>query len=129
MAVALFEITCNIANTMTFAVIQTGGKQYKVTVGDILKIEKLAQEQKENEAAIVHEVGTKVTFDQVMLVDDGTSSKIGAPYIAGAKVTASVVANDRHKKVMVIKYRPKSRYYKKNGHRQPFTEVKIESIG
>ena len=113
---------------MTFAVIQTGGKQYKVAVGDVLKIEKLAQEQKPNEAALVHDVGAKVSFDQVMLVDDGSSTKIGAPYLAGAKVTASVVANDRHKKVMVVKYRPKSRYFKKNGHRQPFTEVKIESI-
>ncbi len=118
-----------MANTMTFAVIQTGGKQYKVQVGDILKIEKLAQEAKPNETALVHDVGTKITFDQVMLVDDGSTTKVGAPYLAGAKVEASVVDNDRYKKVMVIKYRPKSRYYKKNGHRQPFTEVKIESIG
>jgi len=114
---------------MSFAVIQTGGKQYKVEVGDILKIEKLSQEAKPGEAPVVHEVGAKVTFDQILLVDDGSATKIGAPYIAGAKVSASVVDNNRHKKVMVIKYRPKSRYYKKNGHRQPFTEVKIESIG
>lgn len=112
-----------------FAVIQTGGKQYKVEVGDILKIEKLSQEAKPNEKALVHEAGAKIVFDQVLLVDDGKSTKIGAPTIAGATVSASVVANDRHKKVMVVKYRPKSRYYKKNGHRQPFTEVKIESIG
>jgi large subunit ribosomal protein L21 len=114
---------------MSFAVIQTGGKQYKVAVGDVLKIEKLAQEAKPNEAAEVFPEGAKVTFDQVLLVDDGSATKVGAPYISGAKVTASVVTNDRHKKVMVVKYRAKSRYYKKNGHRQPFTEVKIESIG
>ena len=114
---------------MSFAVIQTGGKQYKVAVGDILKIEKLSQEAQPNQAALVYEEGAKITFDQVMLVDDGSSTKIGAPYLSGAKVSASVVGNARHKKVMVVKYRPKSRYYKKNGHRQPFTEVKIESIG
>lgn len=114
---------------MSFAVIQTGGKQYKVEKGDILKIEKLSQEAKPGEKPMVHEVGAKVTFDQVMLLEDGTTTKIGAPYLAGAKVTATVVANDRHKKVMVVKYRAKSRYYKKNGHRQPFTEVQIESIG
>ena len=114
---------------MSFAVIQTGGKQYKVEKGDILKIEKLSQEAKLGEKPMVHEVGAKVTFDQVMLLEDGTTTKIGAPYLAGATVTATVVANDRHKKVMVVKYRAKSRYYKKNGHRQHFTEVQIESIG
>lgn len=114
---------------MTFAVIQTGGKQYKVQVGDLLKIEKLSQDRKEGEQPMIYEEGAKVTFDQVMLVDDGNSTKVGTPYLVGAKVGASVIANDRHKKVMVVKYRAKSRYYKKNGHRQPFTEVKIESIG
>lgn len=113
---------------MTFAVIQTGGKQYKVEEGDILKIEKLSQDRKEGEQPVIYEEGAKVIFDQVMLVDDGTSTKVGAPYLVGEKVTATVVTNDRHKKVIVVKYRAKSRYYKKNGHRQPFTEVKIESI-
>lgn len=103
---------------MSFAVIQTGGKQYKVEKGDTLKIEKLSDVK-----------DGKVTFDQVLLVDDGNSTKVGAPYLAGAKVSATVLGDGRHKKVMVVKYRPKSRYFKKNGHRQPFTEVKIESIG
>ncbi len=114
---------------MSFAVIQTGGKQYKVSVGDVLKIEKLSQEAKPNEAALVHEVGTKIVFDQVLLVDNDGTTTVGAPYIAGAKVGASVLGDGRHKKVMVVKYKAKSRYYKKNGHRQPFTEVQIESIG
>lgn len=102
---------------MTFAVIQTGGKQYKVQKGDTLKVEKLTGV-----------TDGKVTFEQVLLLDDGKTTKVGAPYISGAKVVASVVGDGRHKKVMVVKYRPKSRYFKKNGHRQPFTEVKIESL-
>jgi large subunit ribosomal protein L21 len=114
---------------MSFAVIQTGGKQYKVAVGDVLKIEKIAQEAKPNEKALAHPVGAKVVFDQILLVDDGSTTKVGAPYLSGAKVSASVLGDGRHKKLDVVKYRPKSRYYKKNGHRQPFTEVKIESIG
>lgn len=104
---------------MTFAVIQTGGKQYKVAEGDTLRIEKLP----ENKA------GDKLTFEQVLLVDDGVTTRVGAPYVAGAKVTASLVAEGKGKKVFVVKYRPKSRYFKRNGHRQPFAEVKIEKIG
>ncbi len=113
---------------MSFAVIQTGGKQYKVEVGDVLKIEKLSQEAIPGAKALIHEVGAKIVFDQILLVDDGSATKIGMPYLSGAKVEATVLGDGRHKKVMVVKYRPKSRYYKKNGHRQPFTEVKIESI-
>jgi len=104
---------------MTFAVIQTGGKQYKVEAGDVLHIEKLPD----------NKAGDKLTFDQVLLLDDGTTTKIGAPYIEGAKVMASLVEEGKGKKVLVVKYRPKSRYFKKNGHRQPFAEVKIESVG
>jgi large subunit ribosomal protein L21 len=112
-----------------FAVIQTGGKQYKVEAGDVLKIEKLSQDRKEGEQPVVYEEGAKVVFDRVLLTDDGSTTKVGAPYIAGAKVTATVVVPvAKGKKVMVVKYRPKSRYFKKNGHRQPFTEVKIESL-
>ncbi len=114
---------------MSFAVIQTGGKQYKVEAGDVLKIEKLSQDAKPGEKPVIHDVGAKIVFDQVMLVDDGSSTKIGAPFLAGAKVSATVVSDGRHKKLIVVKYKAKSRYYKKNGHRQPFTEVKIESIG
>lgn len=114
---------------MSFAVIQTGGKQYKVEVGDILKIEKLSQEAKPGEKAKIHDEGAKITFDKILLVDDGSATKIGMPYIAGATVGAIVLGDGRHKKIDVVKYRAKSRYHKKNGHRQPFTEVKIESIG
>ncbi len=119
-----------MASTMAFAVIQTGGKQYKVEAGDVLKIEKLSQPRKEGEQPVVYEDGAKIVFDQVLLIDDGSTTKVGAPYIAGAKVNATVVvAEAKGKKVMVVKYMAKSRYFKKNGHRQPFTEVKIESIG
>ena len=112
-----------------FAVIQTGGKQYQVKKGDVLKIEKLSTETKAGEMPVVHEAGAKVVFDKVLLTDDGAKTTVGAPYIAGGKVTASVVVPvAKGKKVLVVKYMAKSRYYKKNGHRQPFTEVKIESI-
>lgn len=108
-----------MAFTMAFAVIQTGGKQYVVEQGDTLKIEKLDGVKE----------GDTVTFDKVLLVDDGSTTKIGMPHLAGAKVTAKLVAEGKGKKVLVVKYRPKSRYFKKNGHRQPFSEVTIESIG
>lgn len=104
---------------MAFAVIQTGGKQYKVEKGDVLKVEKLGDLN----------AGDKVTFDKVLLIDNGSSTEIGAPYLSGKTVSATVVENGRHPKLIVVKYMPKSRYFKKNGHRQPFTEVKIESIG
>lgn len=104
----------------TFAVIETGGKQYRVWEGDTIRVEKL-QNSKE---------GEKVTFDKVLLVDDGNGvTDIGTPYISGAKVLGSVVEVGRGQKVVVIKYKQKSRYFKKNGHRQPFTKVKIEKIG
>lgn len=103
---------------MSFAVIHTGGKQYKVEKGDTLRVEKLSDL-----------TDGKVVFDKVLLVDDGTTTKVGAPYITGATVSATVLVEEgKGKKVLVIKYRPKSRYFKKNGHRQPFTEVKIDSI-
>lgn len=103
---------------MPFAVIATGGKQYKVEKGTVLRIEKLSGVK-----------DGKTTFSEVLLLDDGKSTTVGTPHVAGAKVTATVLGDGRHKKVMVVKYQPKSRYYKKNGHRQPFTEVKIDSIG
>ena len=107
-----------------FAVIQTGGKQYKVAKGDILKVEKLSDAK-----GLPLPVGGKVTFEKVLLTDDGKTTTVGTPNVGGAKVTAAVLGDGRHKKVMVVRYLAKSRYYKKNGHRQPFTEVKIESIG
>ncbi len=101
----------------TFAVIANGGKQYLVKVGDVLTLEKM-----EGNA------GDVVTFDQVLLVDDGATTKLGAPTIAGATVTGEFVEAGRAKKIDVIKYQPKSRYYKKSGHRQPFVKVKITAI-
>lgn len=105
---------------MEFAVIKTGGKQYKVSVGESVNIEKMLGEHKE---------GDKITFDKVLLVDNGKdTTTIGTPYINGAKVEAVLEKIGRAKKVLVIKYKQKSRYYKKNGHRQPYFQVKISAI-
>ena len=104
---------------MEFAVIFTGGKQYKVSKGDTVKIEKILGDFK---------VGDKVTFDKVMLVENGKDTTIGTPYIASAKVSATLSEIGRNKTVEVIKYKQKSRYFKKNGHRQPWFKVTIDSI-
>ena len=102
-----------------FAVILTGGKQYKVAVGDILKIEKIEGEYK---------LGDKIIFDKVLLVDDGANTTIGTPYILNAKVESLFQKVGKGKTIKVVKFKQKSRYLKKNGHRQPFTEIKISSI-
>ena len=102
-----------------FAVILTGGKQYKVAVGDILKVEKLDGEYK---------LGDKVVFDKVLLVDNGTDTTIGTPYITGAKVDAEITEIGRGRTILVMKYKQKSRYLRRNGHRQPYFQVKITSI-
>lgn len=99
-----------------YAIIATGGKQYRVEEGDIIRVEKLEAEE-----------GAKVTFDQVLLVNDG-ALKVGTPNVAGATVEATVQKNGRARKVVVYKYKPKTGYHKKNGHRQSFTEVKIDAI-
>lgn len=104
---------------MEFAVIQTGGKQYKVSKGETITIEKLSDTQKE---------GDVVTFDKVLLWDNGSDTTIGTPYIPKAEVKATITKIGRAPKVTVIKYKQKSRYFKKNGHRQPFVKVKIDSI-
>jgi len=104
---------------MEFAVIQTGGKQYKVSVGDTIKIEKLVGEHKE---------GDKITFAQVLLVDNGKDTTIGTPFITGAKVEAELVEIGRTKKIIVVKYKPKSRYLIRQGHRQHFFKIKILGI-
>ncbi len=104
---------------MEFAVIQTGGKQYKVSQGSLVSIEKIIGEYK---------AGDKIAFDKVLLVDDGKDTTIGTPYIKGASVAAEIVEIGRSRKVMVIKYKQKSRYLRRNGHRQPFFKVKITSI-
>lgn len=101
---------------MKYAVIAACGKQYKVSEGDVIKVEKLGVAD-----------GETVTFDKVLLVSDG-ETVIGSPTIAGASVTASVVCEGKDKKVVVYKYKRKTGYHKKNGHRQLFTKVKIESI-
>lgn len=99
-----------------YAIITTGGKQYKVAEGDIITIEKLGVE-----------AGETVTFDQVLAVNNG-SLVVGDPTVSNATVTASVVKEGRGKKVIVYKYKRKTGYHKKNGHRQAFTQVKIEKI-
>ena len=99
-----------------YAIIATGGKQYKVAEGDVVRVEKL-------EAA----EGDQVVFDKVLLIG-GEETVIGSPVIDGAKVTATVTGNGKGEKVIVYKYKRKTGYHKKNGHRQLFTEVKIDSI-
>ncbi len=99
-----------------YAVIATGGKQYKVSEGDVISVEKLGAE-----------AGSTVTFDQVLVIG-GDSMKIGTPTVAGATVSATVVEEGRDKKVIVYKYKRKSGYHKKNGHRQAYTKVKIDKI-
>ncbi|MGI5978968.1 MAG: 50S ribosomal protein L21 [Oscillospiraceae bacterium] len=103
---------------MKHAIIVTGGKQYRVAEGDVVFIEKLPVE-----------AGDTVTFDQVLAVVDENSSNFGTPTIAGATVTASVVKNGKAKKVRVFKMKPKKGYRNTKGHRQPYTQVKIEKIG
>ena len=98
-----------------YAIIATGGKQYKASEGDLITIEKLGKE-----------AGEKVTFDQVLAVSDN-GIKVGSD-VANASVEASVVKEGRSKKVIVYKYKRKTGYHKKNGHRQAFTQVKIEKI-
>ena len=99
-----------------YAIIATGGKQYKVSEGDVIKVEKLAAE-----------AGSTYTFDQVLVVG-GDEVKVGEPTVAGATVEASVIGDGKEKKVIVYKYKRKTGYHKKQGHRQPFTKVKIEKI-
>ncbi len=104
---------------MSFAVIQTGGKQYRVSTGDEIAVEKIKGDYK---------VGDKVTIDSVVLKDDGKDTTLGAPFISGSKVEATITENGKLDKVMVVRYRAKSRYHKRNGHRQPYMTLKIDSI-
>ena len=104
---------------MKFAVIQTGGKQYLVKEGQLLKIEKIAGAK-----------GDKMVFDKVLLIanDDGSEVKVGKPFVDGAKVEAEILDQGRGDKVMIIKYKRKIRYHRRKGHRQDFTKVKIVKI-
>jgi large subunit ribosomal protein L21 len=99
------------------AVIKTGGKQYLVSIGDKIQIEKI--EKKE---------GEEVEFNEVLLVEKGGEVKIGTPLVKGAKVVGKVTKQGKKKKIVVLKYKPKRRYRVKRGHRQPFTEVEILKI-
>ncbi|MCI9539545.1 MAG: 50S ribosomal protein L21 [Lachnospiraceae bacterium] len=99
-----------------YAIIATGGKQYKVAEGDIIRVEKLGKE-----------AGSAITFDRVLAVNNG-SLVVGNPTVANATVSASVVKEGKGKKVIVYKYKRKTGYHKKNGHRQMYTEVKIDKI-
>ena len=105
----------------SFAVIATGGKQYVVRNGDLLKVEKLPGAGKRKE-------GDKVVFDNVLLTDDGKDTKVGEPTLKAAKVEATLVADNREKKLHVIRFRAKSRHFRKVGHRQPYTLVKITKV-
>jgi len=100
-----------------YAVIETGGKQYRVQEGDVITIEKLNSE-----------AGDKVTFDKVLVVGEGAVIKVGAPLVEGSNVEGTVVENGKAKKVIIFKYKSKKDYRKKRGHRQPYTMVKIEKI-
>lgn len=102
---------------MMHAIIETGGKQYRVAEGDVIFIEKLNVEG-----------GDAITFDKILAVVDDSNTKFGAPYVDGAKVEASVVKNGKAKKVRVYKMKPKKGYRLTKGHRQPYTQVQIGTI-
>lgn len=100
-----------------FAIIETGGKQYKVAEGDIIFVEKLDVAE-----------GETYTFDKVLAVSKDNTFKSGAPYVEGASVTANVVKNGKGKKITILRYKPKKNEKRKMGHRQPYTKVQIGSI-
>jgi len=100
-----------------YAVILTGGKQYRVKPGELLKVETL-----------ITEAGQEIQFDKVLMVQTDSGTKIGKPYLEGGKVTATVTAHGRHPKVKIMKFRRRKHHMKQAGHRQNFTEVKITGI-
>jgi large subunit ribosomal protein L21 len=100
-----------------YAVVSTGGKQYKVQEGDILRIEKISGD-----------VGTPVTFDQVLMFSDGENITIGQPLIDHITINAHIIEQGKAKKILVFKYKRRKRYRRKQGHRQQFTAVKIDTI-
>lgn len=100
-----------------FAVIRTGGKQYRVATGDVIKVEKLAVE-----------AGATIAFDEVLMVGEGADAKVGLPFVAGASVAAEVVAQDRGPKIIVFKKKRRKNYRRKNGHRQDITVLRITGI-
>ncbi|MBH80250.1 MAG: 50S ribosomal protein L21 [Gammaproteobacteria bacterium] len=100
-----------------FAVFSSGGKQHRVTEGEVIRVEKLSGE-----------AGDEVVFDKVLMIADGDNVSVGAPYVEGGKVTAEVVGSDRSKKIRVIKFKRRKDYMRRQGHRQWFTELKITGI-
>jgi large subunit ribosomal protein L21 len=100
-----------------YAVVSTGGKQYKVKRGETLRIEKISGE-----------VGSSVTFDQVLMAGEGESVRIGQPLLENAAVQARIVEQDKAKKILVFKYKRRKRYRRKQGHRQPYTAIRIDDI-
>jgi len=102
---------------MVYAIIRTGGKQHKVSVGDRIDVEKLPQE-----------TGAMVEMDQVLAVGEGENLQLGSPIVEGAKVVCEVVRQDRARKVLIGKYKKRKNYYRKKGHRQDFTRLRIDSI-
>ncbi len=100
-----------------YAVIVSGGKQYRVEEGDTLKLESLPED-----------IGTTVNFDEVLLVGEGESVKVGAPFVKGSKVTAEIISKGRHKKIHIVKFRRRKHHEKWQGHRQDYTEIKIKQI-
>ncbi len=100
-----------------YAVIASGGKQYKVQPGETFRLEKIAGD-----------VGAPVTFDQVLLVSDGENLQVGQPFLPNARVQARIVEQDRARKILVFKYKRRKRYRRKMGHRQPYTAVRIDTI-
>jgi large subunit ribosomal protein L21 len=103
---------------MAFAIIETGGKQYKVAQGDVLTIEKLKE----------YKSGDTVVFDKVLLIDDGAKTQVGTPYIEGATVTVDLMEEGKGKKLFIQKYKSKSRYKRRLGHRQPFSKISIKEL-
>jgi len=101
-----------------YAVVNSGGKQYKVQEGEIFRVEKISGD-----------IGSTVTFDKVLLFSDGESLKIGQPVLDDIKVQGSIVEQNKAKKILVFKYKRRKRYRRKQGHRQPYTAIRIDSIG
>ncbi len=100
-----------------YAIIESCGRQYKVSEGDVVFFEKLDVEE-----------GKKITFDNVVLLSDKKKVEVGAPYVKGVKVEGKVIAHGKHKKIIVYKYKPKKNYRKTQGHRQPYTKIEITKI-
>ncbi|MFO7152272.1 MAG: 50S ribosomal protein L21 [Bacillota bacterium] len=100
-----------------YAIIETGGKQYRVSEGDVIRVEKLCAQE-----------GETVELDRVLAVSDGEKLTVGQPVLENAKVTATVLKHGKGKKIIVFKYKPKKNYRRKKGHRQPYTEIRIEKI-